>query len=325
MKIHRNDYLRIIGTGSYVPARVITNEQIAADTHHWKGHFSADWVKENLGIERRHVAEADEFSSDLATKACERALNMAGLVPNDIDLLIVATSTPDRVAPSTACIVQDKLGMQNKRPAFDIQAVCSGFLYALEIGSSFINNGSVNKVLVIGADTFSKITNWDARDCCFFGDGAGAVVLHREDRPICFYASKLYADGSGRENFTVKPYDEYYTMNARAVYDTGTTVLPKAIREITLESGFGIGDIKHIIPHQPSIRVLNTTAEILGVCTDTIHKNMREYANTAGATIPLLLDEVNRSGKLKNNEIVVFAAVGSGWTWGAGIYEWKNT
>lgn len=316
MIIHRNDYLRIVGTGSYAPARVITNEDLGADSV---------WVKENLGIERRHIAEIDEFSSDLATKAAERALNMAGLVPNDIDLVIVATSTPDRVAPSTACIVQDKLGMKNTAPAFDIQAVCSGFLYALEVGSSFIDNQVAKNILVVGADTFSKITDYDKRDSCFFGDGAGAVILHREERPTCFFASKLYADGSGKEHFTVKPFDEYYTMNARAVYDTGTTVLPKAITEIVRESGFQIGDIKHIIPHQPSIRVLNRTADILGVCHDTVHKNMREYANTAGATIPLLLDEVNRAGKLKNNDMVVFAAVGSGWTWGAAIYEWKTT
>lgn len=313
--IHVNHHVKIAGTGSYVPNRVIENGLLR--------HVSNDeWVKNNLGIERRHVAYKSEYSSHLAFQAAQEALDNAKLRPNDLDLIIMATSTPDRKAPSTACLLQKLLEIENNCPAFDVQAVCSGFLYSLTIGSQFISSGDCQNVLVVGADTFSKITNWDHRDCVFFGDGAGAAVLQRASEPGLF-STMLYADGRGQNNFTVYPGEDYFTMNGRAVYETGTTVLPESIKALLSRYNLSVKDVDHIIPHQPSIRLLKKTAEILDIPFGKVHTNMKNYANTAGATIPLLLDEVNRAGKLKPNDLIVFAAVGSGWAWGAGLYRWQ--
>lgn len=311
-------HVRITGTGSYVPEKVVTNEELEKTSP-----TKATWVKENLGIhERRVISSEGEFTSDLALRAAINALESAKLQPNDIDLIIVATATPDRKAPSTACILQEKLGVTNNSPAFDIAAVCTGFVYAMSLGAQSVESGSCNNVLVVGVDTFSTITDWNKRDCVFFGDGAGAVILSRSSTPGLF-SSVLKADGAGKDNFTVFPYDKFFTMNGKAVYETGTQVLPAAIREVLAKNNLSTSDISHIIPHQPSARVLTKTAELLEVPVEKVKMNMRSYANTAGATVALLLDEVNRSGALKSGDNVVFAAVGSGWTWGAAVYKWQ--
>lgn len=311
-------HVQIAGTGSYVPERVITNEELERTSP-----TKADWVKENLGIQERRVVSSDgEFSSDLAFKAALKALESAKLQPNDLDLIIVATATPDRKAPSTACILQEKLGVTNNSPAFDIAAVCSGFVYAMSLGAQSVESGSCKNVLVVGVDTFSTITDWNKRDCVFFGDGAGAVILSRNSTPGLF-SSVIKADGSGKDNFTVFPYDKFFTMNGKAVYETGTQVLPAAIREVLAKNNLSTKDIAYIIPHQPSVRVLTKTADLLEVPVEKVKMNMHLYANTAGATVALLLDEVNRSGVLKSGDHVVFAAVGSGWTWGAAVYKWQ--
>jgi 3-oxoacyl-[acyl-carrier-protein] synthase-3 len=259
----------------------------------------------------------------LAVEAGRRALESANVAPDDLDLIIVATATPDRSAPSTACIVQQKLGITNLCPAFDLSAVCSGFLYAMSVGSQFIQSGIFTNVLVIGADTFSRITDWDRRDCVFFGDGAGAVVLQRTKTDDGFFCFELFADGSGQDHFTVYPGDATFTMNSKAVYETGTTVLPAALKDILSRHKLQPMDISHLIPHQPSVRVLRKTAEILGIPIERVCMNMDRYANTAGATVPLLLDETVRSGRIKEGDLVAFAAVGSGWTWGAALYRWR--
>jgi 3-oxoacyl-[acyl-carrier-protein] synthase-3 len=247
---------------------------------------------------------------------------MAGIEKDAVDLIIVATATPDRVAPSTACLAQFKMGITNGCPAFDLAAVCSGFLYAMTVGCQFIRTGMYRNVLIIGADTFSRITDWSRRDCVFFGDGAGAVVLQAVQHHEGLFSSVLYADGRGHEGFTVPPGEKYFTMNARAVYETGSTVLTAAIREVVEKNGLQLSDVTAFVPHQPSTRLLRRTAELLGVPFDRFHTNMSRYANTSGATIPLLLDEVHRGGHLKPGDLVVFAAVGSGWTWGASLYRW---
>jgi len=251
------------------------------------------------------------------------AIEDAGLRPDDIDLIIVATATRDRNAPSTACLVQHKLGITNRCPALNLSTVCSGFLYAMSVGSQFIQSGIYRNVLVIGADTFSTITDWDRRDCVFFGDGAGAVVLQRTNDEKGFFCFELYADGSGQDNFTVFPGDAFFTMNGRAVYETGTRVLPETVRSILERYHLAPSDISVLIPHQPSVRVLKRTAEILDIPIERVKMNMSRYANTAGATIPLLLDETLRSGGIASGDLVVFAAVGAGWTWGAALYCWR--
>ena len=250
-------------------------------------------------------------------------------------MIIVATATPDRLAPSTAAIVQDKIQAYNA-VAFDISAVCSGFLYGMSVASQFIAAGVYDNVLVIGADTFSKITDWKRRDAVFFGDGAGAAVFTHGNVREGFLAFRLYTDGRGKWNYTIpaggseipttnetlKNGLHYFQMNGKAVYDTATKVLPIAINQVLEDTGLKIEDIDFLIPHQPSIKILEKTAEIIGLPWEKVMTNMDKYANTSGGTIPILLDEVNRAGKLKKGSTILFAAVGSGWTYGAAILKW---
>lgn len=322
--------VRIIGTGSYTPDTIFTNKYLETTCK-----TTDKWVFDNLGIRERRVASSDQVTSDLAAQAALRAIANARLTPEDIDLIVVATATPDRLAPSTACIVQDKIGAYNA-VAFDLAAVCSGFLYSISTASQFIATGIYNNALVIGADTFSKITDWTKRDCVFFGDGAGAAVLTHADDGEGFLAFRLYSDGRGKWNFTipgggsefpmshenVEKGKRYFEMVGRAVYETAIRVLPMAIKQVLSDTGLSIDDVDYMIPHQPSIQILRETASIIGLPLEKLKTNMDKYANTSGGTIPILLDEVNRSGQLQRGNVVLFAAVGSGWTWGASIIKW---
>jgi len=293
-------------------------------------------VEENLGIKERRIAAPDQPTSDLAAKAGLKAIESAGLNPEDIDLIIVATSTPDRLAPSTAAIVQDRIKAYNS-VAFDLAAVCSGFLFAMSTAAQYIATGIYNHALVIGADTFSKIIDWSRRDCVFFGDGAGAAVLTHSDSDKGFLAFRLYTDGRGKWNFTipgggseyplshenVDAGHRYFQMVGKEVYETGVQVLPKSINQVLADTGLSIDDVDYMIPHQPSIRILKDTARIIGLPFEKVMTNMDRYANTSGGTIPILLDETNRAGKLKPGTLVLFAAVGSGWTYGASLIRWS--
>lgn len=321
--------VKILGTGSYVPETVYTNEYLESIIP-----TNADWIYENVGIRERRIARPDQATSDLATIAGQRAIENAGLKKEDIDLIIVATSSSDRKAPSTAAIVQHKIGASNAA-AFDLTAVCSGFLFAMSVASQYIASGVYNNVLVIGADTFSKITDWTRRDAIFFGDGAGAAVVSSGNVTEGFLAYRLYTDTSndmfgftipgGGSEIPLTPDnmdDKYFQMNGKAVFASATRALPKAINQVLSDTGLTIDDIDIMIPHQPSIRILQKTAEIIGLPFEKVMTNMDKYANTSGATIPILLDEVNKSGKLKRGDIVLFAAVGSGWTYGASIIKW---
>jgi len=320
-----------MGTGSYLPDIVYTNEYLETIVP-----TNAIWIEENLGIKERRIALQDQTTSDLAAEAGRKAIENAGIAAEDIDLIIVATATPDRLAPSTAAIVQDKLKAYNA-VAFDLAAVCSGFLFGISTASQYIATGVYNKALVIGADTFSKITDWSSRNCVFFGDGAGAAVLTHTETDSGFLAFRLYTDGRGKWNFTIPgggsefPLTHenvdagyrYFQMNGKAVYETAITALPKAINQVLKDTGLSINDIDYMIPHQPSIKILKDTAKIIGLPFEKVMTNMDRYANTSGGTIPILLDEVNRAGKLKSGTIVLFAAVGSGWTYGASIMKWS--
>lgn len=322
--------VKIIGTGSFAPEKILTNKDLEKLVK-----TNDEWIQEKLGIKRRHVAGEDEATSDLAYQAGQRAIDDAGLNVEDIDLIIVATTTPDRLAPSTAVIVQDKLKAYNA-VAFDIAAVCSGFLYGMSIATQFIASGVYDNVLLIGADTFSKITDWSRRDCVFFGDGAGAAVFSSGKEHEGFQAFRLYSDGRGKWNWTIPaggsetPASEesikeglhYFQMNGQAVFNTAVDVLPKAINKVLEDTGLKVDDIDFMIPHQPSIKILERTAEILGLPWEKVMTNMHEYANTSAGTIAILLDEINKSGKLIKGHTVLFAAVGSGWTYGASILKW---
>lgn len=323
--------VKIIGTGSYVPEKIYTNEYLETIVP-----TNSAWVYENVGIKERHIAADNETTSDLAAKAGLRAVEDAGLTPEDIDLIIVATATADRKAPSTAAITQHKMKAKNA-VAFDLTAVCSGFLYAASVGSQYIASGVYNNVLVIGADTFSKITDWSRRDAIFFGDGAGAAVLSSSNVTEGFLAYRLYTytedrmfgftiPGGGSEiplnEDNIKDGLQYFQMDGHAVFESATKVLPAAINQVLEDTGLTVNDIDIMIPHQPSIRILKKTAEMVGLPFEKVMHNMEHYANTSGATIPILLDECNKAGKIKKGDIVLFAAVGSGWTYGASIIKW---
>lgn len=323
--------VKIIGTGSYVPEMVFSNEYLKTLVQ-----TDCKWIEDNLGIKERRIASSNQATSDLASIAALEAIKDSGLKTEDIDLIIVATATPDRLAPSTAAIVQDKIRAYNA-VAFDLSAVCSGFMFGMSVASQYIAAGVYDHVLVIGADTFSKITDWSRRDCVFFGDGAGAAIFSHGNVNEGFLSCRLYTDGRGKWNFTVpgggsenpttsetvRNNLHYFQMNGRAVYETGTKVLPIAINQALADSGLTISDIDYMIPHQPSIKILQKTAEIIGLPWEKVMTNMDRYANTSGGTIPLLLDETNKAGKLKKGNNILFAAVGSGWTYGAAILKWS--
>lgn len=321
--------VKIIGTGSYTPETIYTNEYLETQIP-----TSSQWVYENVGIKERRIAAPNQATSDLAAIAGQRAIDNAGLQNSNIELIIVATATPDRKAPSTAAFVQHKLKTFNAA-AFDLSAVCSGFLFSMSVASQYIAAGVYNNVLVIGADTFSRITDWKRRDAVFFGDGAGAVVVSSANVTEGFLAYRLYTDSSNEMlGFTVPAggsenpltpenmNDQYFQMNGKAVFASATQALPKAINQVLSDTGLSIEDIDLMIPHQPSIRILQKTAELIGLPFEKVMTNMDKYANTSGGTIPILLDEVNKAGKLKKGDIILFAAVGSGWTYGASIIKW---
>lgn len=323
--------IKIIGTGSYAPENVVTNEMLAA-----KLGTEASWIKKNLGIDERRIAADNQATSDLAYQAGLKAIENAKLSVDDIDLIIVATATPDRKAPSTACIVQEKLQAFNSF-AFDVSAVCTGFLTAMSVASQFIHSGSCKNVLVIGADKFSSITDWNRRDAVFFGDGAGAAILTGGTTGAGFLSFNLYSDGRGKDAFTVpaggseqplnvdnvKNGEHYFQMDGGDVFRTATKVLPEAINTVLKQANLSIEDIDLMVPHQPSIRILEETAKTIGLPFDKVMTNMDRYANTSGGTIPILLDELNKSGKLSKGMNIIFAAVGSGWIWGAAIFKWS--
>jgi 3-oxoacyl-[acyl-carrier-protein] synthase-3 len=321
--------VKIIGTGSYLPDTIFTNEYLETILP-----TNSQWIYDNIGIKERRIASKDQTTSDLASMAGERAICDAGLNASDIDLIIVATATPDRKAPSTAAFVHNKLGTVNAA-AFDINAICSGFLFAMSTASQYISTGVYTNVLVIGADTFSKITNWTHRNAVFFGDGAGAVVLSSANVLEGFLAYRIYTDtttdmlgftipGGGAEIplDSTNLHEQYFVMDGKAVFNSATRVLPQAINQVLIDTGLSIDEINLMIPHQPSIRILKKTAELVGLPFEKVMTNMEKYANTSGGTIPILLDEVKKAGIIMKGDNILFAAIGSGWTYGAAITKW---
>ena len=306
--------MKIIGLGKYVPERILPNEEIQKTVN-----TSSEWIKSKLGISERRISNSDEKTSDLAFKASLKALKSCNNSIDDIDLIIVATSTPDRKSPSTACILQEKFDCKNI-PAFDINAVCSGFIYGLDLCNSLLNENKYNKILLVGAEQYSTITNWESRDCVFFGDGAGAVVLEKDE--TSFFKSIIKADGKGKENFTVPSGEKYFKMNGKEVFKHATNVLPSSIKQLLHENNLKSSDIALCVPHQPSIRILELTAKKIGLSFDKIARTMHKYANTAGASIPVTLCDAFEQGRLKKGDLILFTAVGSGWTWGSAIIRW---
>jgi 3-oxoacyl-[acyl-carrier-protein] synthase III len=310
--------VRIRATGAFLPQRTVSSVELAKNVG-----VDAAWVHENLGIIERRLCEPGQLTSDLAAAAGQAALRSAGLEPNDIDGVIVCTSTPDSAAPATACLVKHKLGINNFALAFDVVAACAGFVCGVTVAESLLlGKPRHRRFLVIGADTFSKITDWQHQDCFFFGDGAGAVILEKTPGPGGLLGCNLYAENSATDGFSVPPGKATFEMNRRAVYDNALGVLPEAILGALSEHGYGLDELRWIIPHQPSIRLLRKLAERLHIDERKVKMNMQRCANTAGASIPILLDEVNRAGELAGGDLVMLVGIGAGWSWGTVLLRW---
>jgi len=317
-------YSRIKGTGSFLPPRRLSNADLVAELAQRGVETSDEWIVERTGIRARHFAERDVASSDLALEASRRALDAAGVQPQDIDLIIVATSTPDMVFPSTACILQNKLGA-NGCAAFDVQAVCSGFVYALTVADAMIQSGAARRALVVGSEVFSRILDFNDRTTCvLFGDGAGAVVLEASETPGIL-ASDLHADGQYVDILCVPGNvlggqilgDPVLKMDGQAVFKLAVGVLEKAARATLDKAGMTDADIDWLIPHQANIRIMQSTAKKLKMSMDKVIVTVDQHGNTSAASIPLALDHGVRSGQIKPGQTLLLEGVGGGFTWGA--------
>ncbi len=317
-------YSRITGTGSYLPPHRVTNDDLVAQLAQQGIETSDEWIVERTGIRARHFADRDVTSSDLALEASRRALEAAGCQAQDLDLIIVATSTPDMVFPSTACILQNKLGA-NGCPAFDVQAVCSGFVYALTVADAMIRSGAARRALVVGSEVFSRILDFNDRTTCvLFGDGAGAVVLEASEAPGIL-ASDLHADGSHVGILCVPGNvyggqilgDPLLKMDGQAVFKLAVGVLEKAARATLDKAGMTDADIDWLIPHQANIRIMQSTARKLKLSMDKVVVTVDQHGNTSAASIPLALDHGVRNGQVQPGQTVLLEGVGGGFTWGA--------
>ena len=314
---------RIIGTGSYLPKRILTNNELSklVDT-------SDKWIIERTGIRQRHIAGEGETTADIAYQSALNALDAADLSIKDIDLIVLATTTPDNTFPSTATKVQAMLGMEHGA-AFDIQAVCSGFIYALSVGDNFIKAGQVERVLVIGAETFSRIIDWQDRGTCvLFGDGGGAVILSKEEGGRGILSTHLHSDG--------RHSDLLYTdggpsttqsvglirMSGKEVFRHAVVKLASVVDEALTANSCQRSDIDWLVPHQANLRILSNTARKLGLRDDQVVITVQRHANTSAASIPLALDEAVRDGRIQEGHLILMEAMGGGFTWGAALVRW---
>ena len=319
-----NFYSRIVGTGSYLPEKILTNRdlELAVDT-------TDEWIQTRTGIRQRHIADDSQKTSDLALKASQSALDAAGVAATELDLIVVATTTPDVVFPSTACFLQAKLGAHNC-PAFDVQAVCSGFVYGLSTADQFLRSGQYRNALVVGAEIYSRILDWsDRATCVLFGDGAGAVVLRRDSAPGIL-SSHLHADGAYANLLSVpgtvsggkatgRP---LLQMDGGGVFKFAVKALDDLVVEALAANGMQKSDIDWLVPHQANIRIIQASAKKLGLSMEKVVVTVDRHANTSAASIPLALDEAARDGRIRAGQHVLLEAVGGGFTWGAVLVKW---
>ena len=320
-------FARVAGTGSYLPAQRLTNQDLVERLAKSGLETSDEWITTRSGISARHFAAENELTSDLAVKAAQAALTSAGITSEDLDLIILATSTPDHLGgfPSTACVVQDKLGAHTACAAFDVQAVCAGFTYAIATADAFIRCGSYKKVLVIGAETFSRILDFQDRGTCvLFGDGAGAVVLEASNEPGIL-STALHADGSQRDILCVPGRagngsvhgSPFMTMDGQAVFKLAVKVLEQVAHEVLEKANLKPEQIDWLVPHQANIRIMEGTAKKMGMSMDKVIVTVHEHGNTSAASIPLALDAGVRSGQIKRGQHLLLEGVGGGFAWGA--------
>jgi len=318
-------FSRIAGTGSYLPEKVLSNHDLEKMVE-----TSDQWIQERTGIKKRHIAEDAQTTCDLAEQAAIRALDAAGKGAEDLDLIIVATTTPDKVFPSTACLLQQRLG-NHGCPAFDIQAVCTGFVYAMDVANKFIKTGAARTALVVGAETLSRITDWtDRGTCILFGDGAGAVVLESSDKPGIL-STHLHADGAYGEllhvpggisrGFDLEMPDgsdpHFMQMKGNEVFKMAVNTLGRIVDETLAANGMKKSDIDWLVPHQANIRIIKATARKLSMDMDNVVVTVGEHGNTSAASVPLALDTAVRDGRIKRGETLLLEAFGGGFTWGS--------
>lgn len=321
-------YAKIIGTGSYLPQRAVSNQALAEELAGRGIETSDEWIVTRTGIRNRYLAAPGETTSDMGLQAAQRALQAAGCTAQEIDLIIVATSTPDCVFPSTACLIQGRLGNKNAA-AFDVQAVCSGFVYALSVANSLIQSGQNQRALIIGAEVFSRILDWNDRaTCVLFGDGAGAVVLEAAATPGIL-ACALHADGSQSEILCTSGHigngaivgHPYLKMDGQAVFKIAVTVLGQVAHEVLDRAQLNTDAIDWLIPHQANLRILHSTAKKLGVSLEKLIVTVDQHGNTSAASIPLALDLAVRDGRIQAGHKVMLQGVGGGFTWGAALVQ----
>ena len=301
-------YSKIIGTGGYLPKKILTNKDLESivDT-------TDEWILERTGIKQRHIAEENETTSSMATQASLDAINSAGIKESDIDLIIVATTTPDQIFPSTACIVQNKLNI--KAPAFDVQAACTGFIYALSIADNFIKTGMNKNVLVIGAEKYSNLLDWSDRSTCvLFGDGAGAVVLSAQSKEGII-SSHIHADGQYNDLLSVE--NSHIKMKGNEVFKVAVNTLSKLVDETLTKNNMKKSDIDWLVPHQANLRIIKAAARKLSMPIDNVVVTVDNHANTSAASIPLALNEAVKDGRIKSDQVILLEAFGSGFTWGS--------
>ena len=325
-----NLYSRVLGTGSFLPSERVTNQDLADRLAKQGVETSDEWIVARTGIHARHFAAPNQTTSDLALIASQKAIEAAGIDPQSIDLIIVATSTPDFVFPSTACLLQNKLGIRNNGAAFDVQAVCSGFAYGVATADSFIRSGLNRTALVVGAETFSRILDFNDRTTCvLFGDGAGAIVLQASEEPGVL-SSALHADGSysdilctpGNVNGGVIEGTAFLHMDGQAVFKLAVNVLEKVALEALDKAKLTAEDIDWLIPHQANIRIMQSTARKLRLPPERMVVTVGEHGNTSAASIPLALDVAVRDGRIKRGDNVLIEGVGGGFTWGASVIRY---
>jgi len=314
-------FSRIVGTGSYLPPRLMTNDEFAK-----RLETSDAWIRERTGIRERHIADESQASSDLALEASRRALEAAGVAAGELDLIIVATSTPDYIFPSTACLLQAKLGVKGCA-AFDVQAVCSGFVYALATADNFLKSGNCRKALVVGTEVFSRILDWNDRGTCvLFGDGAGAVVLASSEKPG-IHASVLRADGShagmlsvpGNINRGAISGSPFLQMDGQAVFKFAVRVLEESARETAAKAHMSLDEVDWLIPHQANVRILEAVARKLDLPREKLVVTVDHHGNTSAASVPLALDEYVRAGRIRPGHRLMLQGVGGGFTWGSSL------
>lgn len=320
---------RLIGTGSFVPKKVLTNTDLEKMVE-----TSDAWISARTGIKERRIASKDS-TSEMAAKAGKEALKAAGVAPKEIDLIVVGTVTPDMTFPSSACFVQSHLGVKSGAAAFDVSAACSGFLYALDIANKYIRSGAAQKALVIGADRFSKLVDWNDRSTCvLFGDGAGAVVLSAEKGGHGVLSSRVHSDGKhwdmlyADSPFPPSPFEHkaarspYIKMNGNETFKLAVRTMGGAINEVMEETGLKPEDISLLIPHQANLRIINAVRQRLKLTEDKVFTNLEKYGNTSAGSIPIALDEAVRQGRVNKNDIILFVAFGGGLTWASAAVKW---